>query len=92
MAKDEITADSYRVLYESERFPPVAFGCAYNLPNDMREAIRSALLELDWTDTKLAEEMAAGEAKQFLPISYKDDWANIRRVDQAASNINNSLR
>lgn len=92
VAKDELSDDSYRVIYESERFPPVAFGCSYNLPPEMRETISTALLELDWTDTKLAEEMAAGEAKKFLPISYKDDWANIRRVDQAASAISNSLR
>ncbi|MEM8946818.1 MAG: phosphate/phosphite/phosphonate ABC transporter substrate-binding protein [Planctomycetota bacterium] len=92
VAKEELQADSYRVLYESERFPPVAFGCAYNLPVEMRDAISAAMLELDWSGTKLAEEMAAGETKKFLPISYKDDWANIRRVDQAASNINSSLR
>jgi len=92
VAKDEIKADAYRVLYESERFPPVAFGCAYNLSQDLRDSILAALLELDWTDTRLAEEMAAGGVKKFLPISYKDDWANIRRVDQAASNARNTLR
>jgi len=92
VAKDEINADAYRVLYESERFPPVALGCAYNLSQDLRDSILAALLELDWTDTRLAEEMAAGGVKKFLPISYKDDWANIRRVDQAASNARNTLR
>jgi len=92
VAKDEIAADTYRVLYESERFPPVAFGCAYNLSQELRESILSALLELDWTDTKLAEEMGAGETRMFLPIVYKNDWANIRRVDQAASEANNKLR
>lgn len=89
--KGELEADSYRVVYESERFPPVAFGCAHNLPADTREAIKTALLELEWSGTKLEEEMAGGEAKKFLPISYKDDWANIRRVDQDASNIRSSL-
>ncbi len=92
LAKGEIDADSYRTIYESERFPPFAFGCAHNLPSEVRDAIKTALLELDWSETKLAEEMGGGETKQFLPISYKDDWANIRRVDQDASNINNSLR
>lgn len=91
IAKGEVEADSYRVLYESERFPPVAFGYAHNLPLELRESIKAALLELDWTDTKLAEEMGAGENKKFLPISFKDDWANIRRVDQDANNIKSSL-
>ena len=87
-----MAADALRVIYESERFPPVAFGCAYNLSPELRDSIQAALLDLDWTGTKLAEEMSPGEAKKFLPIVYKDDWANIRRVDQAASNANNSLR
>ncbi len=92
VAKDEIKADMYRVLYESERFPPVAFGCAYNLSRELRESIQAALLELDWTDTRLAEEMAAGDTNSFLPISYKDDWAKIRHIDQAASSANSKLR
>ena len=91
-AKDEVPDDAFQVIYESERFPPVAFGCAYNLSAELREKIRTALLELDWSGTKLAEEMSAGETKKFLPIVYKDDWANIRRVDQAASSANNALR
>ncbi|MGI9429588.1 MAG: phosphate/phosphite/phosphonate ABC transporter substrate-binding protein [Bythopirellula sp.] len=91
-AKEEVPADALRVIYESERFPPVAFGCAYNLSAQLRDSIQAALLDLDWTGTKLAEEMSPGETKKFLPIVYKDDWANIRRVDQAASNANNTLR
>jgi len=91
VAKGEVKADAYRVIYESERFPPVAFGCAYNLPQKLRESIQAALLELDWADTRLAAEMSAGETKQFLPIVYKDDWANIRRVDQAASSAKNKV-
>lgn len=91
VAKDELAADTYRVVYESERFPPVAFGCAYNLPAELRQSIVTAMLELDWADTKLAEEMGAGESKKFLPIVYKDDWANIRRIDQTAGNIRSTL-
>ena len=91
-AKEEVPADGFRVIYESERFPPVAFGCAYNLSSELRDKVQTALLELDWNGTKLAEEMSPGETKRFLPIVYKDDWANIRRVDQAASSANNALR
>ena len=92
VAKGEMEAGAYRILYESERFPPVAFGCAYNLSQPLQESIKTALLELDWAGTRLAEEMAAGEAKKFTPIGYKDDWANIRRVDQAAANAHGALR
>jgi len=91
VTKGEVDKDAYRVIYESERFPPVAFGCAYTLPLELRESILAALMGLDWTDTKLADEMGAGVTKTFLPISYKDDWANIRRVDQAAVSVRNSV-
>lgn len=92
VSKGNVAADAYRVIYESERFPPVAFGCAHNLAAEIREGIEAALLELDWSDSRLAEELGAGEVKKFLPIAYKDDWANIRRVDQAANNVLGSIR
>jgi len=91
IAKGDIEADAFRTIYESERFPPAALGCAYNLAPDLRAAIQTALLELDWTGTRLAEELAAGESRKFVAISYKDDWANIRRVDQAASVARDNL-
>ncbi len=92
VAKGDVPTDGFRVIYESERFPPVAIGCAHDLPQQLRETIQLALLEFDWKDTRLAEEMAAAETKKFLPVVYKDDWANIRRVDQAASKVHSTLR
>jgi phosphonate transport system substrate-binding protein len=69
----------------------VAFGYAYNLTPELREAIREALLELSWSGTKLEEEFGGDEATKFVAISYKDDWANIRRVDEAAANAKERL-
>jgi phosphonate transport system substrate-binding protein len=91
VAKGAFQADDFRVIYESERFPPVAFGYAYNLTPELREAIREALLELSWSGTKLEEEFGGDEATKFVAISYKDDWANIRRVDEAAANAKERL-
>jgi len=29
---------------------------------------------------------------ELISVAYKDDWANIRRVDQAAASVRNALR
>jgi phosphonate transport system substrate-binding protein len=90
-AKGTANAGDFRVIYESERFPPVAFGYAYNLTPELRQAIREALLELPWAGTKLETEFGGDEAAKFVKIDYKDDWANIRRVDEAAANAKQRL-
>lgn len=91
VAKGAAKAEDFRVIYESEKFPPVAFGYAYNLTPELREAIREALLGLDWSGTKLQEEFGGEGAAKFVAVTYKDDWANIRRVDEAAANARDGL-
>lgn len=85
VAKGELKAEDFRVIYESEKFPPVAFGCAYNLSPELREGIRAALLGLPWAGTTLEREFGGDESTKFVALTYKDDWANIRRVDEAAA-------
>jgi len=84
VAKGALKAEDFRVIYESEKFPPVAFGCAYNLTPELREEIREALLGLPWAGTTLEEEFGGDDSTKFVELTYKDDWANIRRVDEAA--------
>ena len=86
-AKGVVNADDYRVIYESESFPPLAFGYAYNLKAEMRESIKQALLEFSWEGTSVAEAFGGDGSTQFVELSYKDDWANIRRIDRAALDI-----
>ena len=91
VAKGTAQAEDFRVIYESEKFPPVAFGYAYNLTPELREEIREALLGLPWSGTKLEKEFGGDEAAKFVAITYKDDWANIRRVDEAAANAREKM-
>jgi phosphonate transport system substrate-binding protein len=79
--KGEVDKDAYRSIHESERFPPATIGVAYNLKPELRDAIKATLLEFNWDGTGL-EKLGPDYAK-FVPVNYKDDWANIRRIDQA---------
>jgi len=91
VAKGTIKAEDFRVIYESEKFPPVAFGYAYNLAPEIREGIREALLGLEWAGTPLEREFGGDDTTKFVSLVYKDDWANIRRVDQDAANTARSM-
>jgi phosphonate transport system substrate-binding protein len=79
--KGEVDANAYRSIHESERFPPATIGVAYNLNPELRDAIQTTLLEFKWEGTGLEKEFGP-EVTKFVPVKYKDDWANIRRIDQ----------
>jgi phosphonate transport system substrate-binding protein len=79
--KGEVEKDDFRSIHESEKFPPATIGVAYNLKPELRETIKATLLEFDWDDTGLHK--LGGDYAKFVPVDYKNDWANIRRIDQS---------
>jgi phosphonate transport system substrate-binding protein len=84
--KGEVDPNAYRSIHESERFPPATIGVAYNLKPELRNAINTTLLEFNWEGTGLQKEFGP-EAVKFVPVNYKNDWANIRRIDQAIAQV-----
>lgn len=82
-ADGEIEADAYKVIYESERFPPATIGHAHNLTAELRQKIADTLLAFDWSGTGVEAKYASSGVSKFVPVSYKDDWANVRRINQA---------
>ncbi len=83
IAAGEADEGAIHTIYQSERFPPVALGYAYNLKPELRDAIAKTLIDFDWSQTELAEAYGASGADRFVAVTYKDDWANIRRIDDA---------
>jgi phosphonate transport system substrate-binding protein len=78
-----IHADDYRVIYESKPFCNNTFGCPHRLKPELIEKIKQAIVEFDWAGSKLADELSPIGAKQFLAVSYKDDFELLREVDDA---------
>ncbi|TWT88837.1 ABC transporter, phosphonate, periplasmic substrate-binding protein [Pseudobythopirellula maris] len=83
----EVSTDDFKVIYDSERFPPATIGYAHNLPAATRDAIREALLSFAWEGSSVAAKYADSGAAQFVAVNYKDDWDNIRRIDEAIRRV-----
>jgi phosphonate transport system substrate-binding protein len=83
IGRGEIGADEFRVIYESEKFPPVALGYIYNLKPDLIEKITNTLMTFAWAGTGLEAEFGPSGLSAFVPVNYKNDWALIRRIDDA---------
>ena len=78
-----VKADQLKTCYTSQTFPTTAFGMAYNLKPELQEKIKEAFFSFDWKGSKLLEEFSKSGDTKFVPITFKDDWAVIRKIDEA---------
>jgi phosphonate transport system substrate-binding protein len=78
-----IKEDQYRVIYESERFPPAAFGHIHNLDPEIAMKIRTVMTDHELPEGPLRELFAHIPGARIVPVTYKDDWALIRRIDNS---------
>jgi len=78
-----VTADQFKILYTSQTFPTTGFGTAYNLTPELQEKIKNAFYNFDWEGTTLQTEFTKSGEESFIPITFKDNWAVIRQIDEA---------
>lgn len=78
-----VQPDQFVTLYTSQTFPTTGYGTAYNLTPELQEKIRDAFFSFEWEGSSLAEEFSKSGEEQFIPISFKDNWAVIRQIDEA---------
>ena len=83
------SAEDLRVLYRSETFPTTAYGVSNRLDPDLAERVRTAFETFGWEGSALAAEFQ--EEDGFIPITYREHWDVIRRID-VASETNWSCR
>ncbi len=79
----ELDESKVRVIYTSEPFPTAALGMTHRLKPELAEQIAQAMIGFSFIGTPLEQEYAASGADALVPISYKDDFALIRRIDDA---------
>ena len=82
--RDVVKAEQIVSIYKSQTFPTTGYGLAHNLMPELQDKIKDAFFSFPWEGSKLQEEFSkSGEAK-FIPITFKDDWAVIRQIDEAS--------
>ncbi|MEM1445257.1 MAG: phosphate/phosphite/phosphonate ABC transporter substrate-binding protein [Planctomycetota bacterium] len=77
----DIETGAFRIVYESEAFPVAAIGHAHDLDPALAEKITQALVA--FTPTGATSEALVG-ADAMSAVNFKDDFALIRRIDDAA--------
>lgn len=81
--RDVVTEDQFISIYTSQTFPTTGYGVAHNLTPELQETIREAFFSFDWAGTSLEEEFSRSGEAQFIPITFQEDWAVIRTIDEA---------
>lgn len=81
--REVIAEDDTKVVYTSETFPTTGYGTVYNLAPELQEQISEAFFSFEWEGSALAEEFENSGEAQFIDITFQDDWAVIRQIDEA---------
>jgi phosphonate transport system substrate-binding protein len=81
--RDVVEEDQLKVVYTSQTFPTTGYGVVYNLAPELQEKIKEAFFSFPWEGSALAEEFSKSGEAQFVDITFQDDWAVIRQIDEA---------
>ncbi|MFC4669563.1 phosphate/phosphite/phosphonate ABC transporter substrate-binding protein [Seohaeicola nanhaiensis] len=81
--RDVIKADQVKTIYTSQTFPTTGFGVVYNLKPELKDKIRDAFFSFEWEGSSLQKEFEKSNEGQFLPMTYKEFWEVIRKIDAA---------
>jgi len=83
LSRDVVKPDQIVSVYKSQTFPTTGYGLAYNLKPELQDNIKEAFETFEWKGTSLEEEFSKSGEAQFVPITFKDNWAVIRKIDEA---------
>ncbi len=81
IAKGEVKRNQFRVLYESEEFPPDAFALAHDLDTKLASNIRNCFLNFKMPAI-MSKQLEGND--RFFPVTYSHDWRVVRLIARAA--------
>jgi phosphonate transport system substrate-binding protein len=84
LARGVVSEDQMEVIYTSQTFPTSGYGVVYNLTPELQEKIQEAFFSFDWDGTMLKQEFGQNGEEQFIPITFEQEWAVIRQIDEAS--------
>ncbi|WP_274424904.1 phosphate/phosphite/phosphonate ABC transporter substrate-binding protein [Chelativorans sp. YIM 93263] len=73
--------EEVKIVWESQPFPTTSYTYAHNLDPELVDSIKEAFFSFDFQGTALGEEFEG--VSQFVPITYEEDWAVIRQIQEA---------
>ncbi len=83
LSRDVVTADQLKSIYKSQTFPTTSYGLANNLNAELQDKIKEGFASFNWEGSSLLEEFSKSGEAQFVPITFKEEWAVIRKIDEA---------
>ena len=83
LVRDVVSEDQIKTIYKSQTFPTTAYGLAHNLKPELQQKIQDAFFSFEWEGTALEEEFSKSGEAQFVPITFKEHWEVIRKIDAA---------
>jgi phosphonate transport system substrate-binding protein len=84
LARGVVAEDQMEVIYTSQTFPTSGYGVVYNLTPELQEKIQEAFFSFEWEGTALKTEFGQNGEEQFIPITFQEEWAVIRQIDEAS--------
>ena len=83
VARDVVKPTQIKTIYKSQTFPTTGYGHVYNLKPDLAQKVKDAFFSFPWAGSDLQKEFEkSGEAK-FIPITYKQHWEVVHKIDTA---------
>lgn len=83
LSRDVVQAEQLKSIYKSQTFPTTGYGLAHNLNEELQEKIKEGFASFEWAGSSLEAEFGKSGEAQFIPITFKEEWAVIRKIDEA---------
>lgn len=78
-------AEWMTLIFESQTFPPTAWGVNYRINPDLQAKIRDAFLSYNWAGTLMKETWP--ENDRFITVNYEKDYAITRAIRTGSEEV-----
>lgn len=82
--REVVDPSELKTLYRSRPFPTTAYGHSHDLDPDLAGKVREAFFEFPWEGSTLLEAFRGNTGERFVPITYREHWEVIRKIDREA--------
>jgi phosphonate transport system substrate-binding protein len=79
IARGNVKSENFRIIYRSERFPTSGFAYAHDLKPELAENLKKCFYDFRFPP-EMQKDFEGDD--RFFPITYKKDWAIVRKVAQ----------